>query len=139
MRLSLYGDPLALYGNALALYADAAAIAPRGDDAFRTSGARDRFWQSKAEEELAELLEQAQEAVRAPVAARKAVAEEFALIEWQAMPQAPQIGAMLEQLTAPTPDYTHLAAMILEQMQRIEAARIKARRKRDIEAVLLLS
>lgn len=137
---TLYGSTLTLYGDALALYGETPAVsAPRGDDAFRTSGARDRFWQAKAEEELADLLEQAQEAVRAPVAARQAVADEFQLIEWEDLPQARQIGEILQSLTAPQPDYTHLAALILAQMERIEAERTKARRKRDIEAVMLLS
>lgn len=135
MRLTLYGNPLTLYGNVLTLY-PAAVVAPRGDDAFRTSGARDSFWKAKAEAELAELLEAAQEAVRQPVAARQAVADDFALIEWEALPQAPQIGAVLKALIKPQPDYTALAAMILAEMERL---RIMARRKRDIEAVMLLS
>jgi hypothetical protein len=109
--------------------------APRGDDAFHTSGARDRFWQAKAEEELQDLLEQAQDAVSKPVAARQAIADDFALVEWRELPQAPQIGALLAQLTAPQPDYTALAASILAEMER---ARMNARRKRDIEAIMVL-
>lgn len=140
MQLSLYGDKLTLNGDVLALYlGDVVPVAaPRGDDAFRTSGARERFWQAKAEEELGELLEHAEAALSAPVEARQAVADEFQLIEWEDLPQARQIGEILSGLTAPQPDHTHLAALILAQMERIEAARIKARRKRDIEAIMVL-
>jgi hypothetical protein len=136
MRLQLYGNTLTLYGHDLTLYPAAViASAPRGDDAFRTSGAREGFWKAKAEEELQGLLEQAQEAISKPVEARKAVADDFALIEWEALPQAPQIGAVLSALVKPQPDYTALAAMIMAEMERL---RIKARRKRDIEALMVL-
>jgi hypothetical protein len=121
--------------------ADICAIAPRprGDDAFRTSGQRERFWQEKAEEQLADLLDRAEEAVRAPRKARERVVEAFALVEWESLPQAPRTRDLLAALDVPQPDYTALAALILSIRAEIEAERVKRRRKRDIEAVLLLS
>lgn len=135
--LVLNGDRIVLNGATISLGQAAFIPLRRGDDAGPSP--RERFWQQKAEEELEELLERAKEAVRRPVKARVAVADEFQLVEWEALPQARQIGEMLQALTAPQPDYTELAGLILAEMQRIEAARVKARRKRDVEAVMLLS
>lgn len=113
--------------------------ASRGDDAFRSHGARDRFWQAKAEEELEALLDQAEEVAGAPKQARQSVVESFALVEWEELPAAPRTRDLLKSLKAKAPDYTHIAALVMGIRQQIEADRIKRRRKRDLEAVLLLA
>ncbi len=121
--------------------ADICAIAtrPRGDDAFRSAGQRERFWRERADEQLEALLDRAAEAAREPRKARKQVVEAFALVEWEALPEARKTGEMLEALQAPQADYTLIAALVLSIRQEIEAERIKRRRKRDMEAVLLLA
>lgn len=133
MRLTLYGETLTLYGNALALYTDAGPVAaPRGDDAFRSAGERERFWQRKAETELQDLLDRVEAVVRKPVAVRKAVVEEFALVEWEDLPVAPKTREMLAKLDDPQPDYTAIAALVLIQRQEMRLAR-----KRRDEAALM--
>ena len=113
--------------------------APRGDDAFRTSGHRERFWQAKAEEQLASLIDRAEQAIGEPRKARREVAEAFALVEWEALPQAPKTREMLAAIVAPQPDYTEIAALIMVIRGEIEAERKTRRRKRDMEALLLLA
>lgn len=112
---------------------------PRGDDAFRTSGQRERFWQKKAEDELEELLDRAEQAATAPQKARERVVEAFALVEWEKLPEAPRTRDLLASLKAEIPDYTAIAAMVMAIRQEIEAERVRRRRKRDLETVLLLA
>lgn len=139
-ELSFGGNRLTFGGVVLVFGTDApVAPPPRGDDAFRSSGQRDRFWQERAEEELAELLDRVDGAAEAAERAPEAIVEAFALVDWEALPAAPRTREMLAALSVPQPDYTIIAAMVLAQRQEIEAARIRRRRKRDIEAVLLLS
>lgn len=132
MRLTLYGDTLSLYGNALALYGDAVASIPRGDDAFRSSGERERFWKRKAAEELEDLLDRVEEVVRKPVAARMAVVDDFALVEWETLPVAAKTREMLQRLDDPQPDYTAIAALVMIQRQEMRLAR----KRRDEGALM---
>jgi hypothetical protein len=133
MQLSLYGNKLSLYGNILALYTDAGPVAPpRGDDAFRSAGERERFWQRKAEAELQDLLDRVEAVVRKPVAARMAVVEDFALVEWEDLPIAPKTREMLAKLDDPQPDYTGIVALVLIQRQEIRLAR----KRRDEDALM---
>lgn len=111
---------------------------PRGDDAFRTSGQRERFWRERAEEQLEDLLDRAEEAVSAPIEARREVSEAFALVEWERLPQAPKTREILEAINAPQPDYTAIAALILAQRQQIETERRIRRRRRDESALMAL-
>lgn len=113
--------------------------ASRGDDAFRSHGARNKFWQEKAEDELEALLDQAEEAAEAPKQTRQSVVEAFALVEWEELPAAPRTRDLLQSLKAKAPDYTHIAALVIAIRQQIEADRTRRRRKRDLEAVLLLA
>lgn len=110
---------------------------PRGDDAFRSSGQRERFWRERIEEELEELLERA--AQPAPRKARRRVVEAFALVEWEKLPEAPRTRDLLASLKSEQPDYTHIAALVLQIREQIEAERTRRRRKRDLEAVLMLA
>lgn len=140
-ELTFGGNRLTFGGVVLVFGTDAPVTppAPRGDDAFRSSGQRDRFWQERAEEELAELLDRVDVAAEAAERAPEAIVEAFALVDWEALPAAPRTREMLAALSVPQPDYTIIAALVLAQRQEIEAARVRRRRKRDIEAVLLLS
>ena len=118
----------------------AVSAAPRGDDAFASSGARERFWARKAEEWLEEHLPELKEAAKAPKAKRKRIARAVIadVIEAPA-PYRPQINAALEiarRLLAP--DYTALAMQVAAELAAIEAVRTQIRRRRDMEAVLLL-
>ena len=112
---------------------------PRGDDAFGSTGQRERFWRAKAEEQLEDLLERAEQAATAPQKARKRVAEAFALVEWQELPEAPRTRDLLATLKANEADYTHIAALVMQIRAEIEAERTRRRRKRDLEAVLMLA
>jgi hypothetical protein len=112
---------------------------PRGDDAFGSSGQRERFWREQAEEQLESLLERAEHAATAPQTARKRVAEAFALVEWQKLPEAPRTRDLLATLKADETDYTHIAALVMQIRQEIEAERTKRRRKRDMEALMVLA
>lgn len=105
---------------------------PRGDDAFRTSGQRERFWKRKAEEELQDLLERVEDVVRKPVAVRRAVVDDFALVEWETLPVAPKTREMLAKLDDPQPDYTAIAALVLIQRQEMR----RARKRRDEDALM---
>lgn len=113
--------------------------APRGDDAFRSSGQREQFWRTKAEAQLEELLDRAEQAATAPPKARARVVEAFALVEWEKLPEAPTTRDLLATLKADEADYTHIAALVMAIREEIEAERTKRRRKRDIEAVLMLA
>lgn len=117
----------------------------RGDDAFRSAGASRRFWDDRAAAWLQESIDRAQEAATKPLQARAGIAGSIVaetqerLLEWPAF--APQINAIqriADRLLAPTVDYSEFARYAAEQMQAIEAARRAIRRKRDLEALLML-
>lgn len=67
------------------------------------------------------------------------MAEAFALVEWQELPEAPRTRDLLATLKAETADYTHIAALVMQIRAEIEAERSKRRRKRDMEALMVLS
>jgi len=113
-------------------------VRPKGDDAFRTSGQRERFWKEQAEEALEALLDRVQGAVRQPQKARQEVAEAFALVEWESLPVAPKTREMLAEMAAPQPDYTAIAALILAQRQEIERERSVRRKRRDEAALMAI-
>ena len=138
--LRLNGDAFFINGDRLVFGEDVVTpTAPRGDDAFRTSGQRERFWRERAEEQLEDLLARAEQAATAPQKARKRVVEAFALVEWEELPEAPRTRDLLASLKSEQPDYTHIAALVLQIREQIEAERTRRRRKRDIEAVLMLA
>lgn len=117
----------------------------RGDDPFRSSGARAAFWRAQAEQWAEDRLEAVKEAANSPVQARKRVtrvveAEAPAkLIEWpEFAPQIDMIEALSQRLLAPSVDYTEIALAVAMQLEMLEARRRAARRKRDAEALLLL-
>lgn len=121
------------------------ATGGRGDDAFRSAGATRKFWAEKADEWLEKSLSRVKAAAEKPVAARETVADDILseasdrLIDWPAF--APQIDAVqriAQRLAVPAVDYSEIARYIADQMQAVEAARRAMRRKRDLEAILML-
>lgn len=123
-----------------------AARVARGDDAFRSSGSREEFWRRKAEEWLEEHLQRVQSAAGEGRSARKRAARriveaaERALVEMpQIAPRIDMIAAFARQLAEERPDFTALAAAVAAQMAQVEAEKRARRRKRDLEAVLLLA
>lgn len=109
------------------------------------SAPRSRFWRQKQSEWLEDRLEQIKQAAPKPRKARKRIAREI-LAELphiaESAPQSLQIDvvrSLLERIAAPSPDYTAIAAVVAAQMQQIEAERTARRRKRDMEAVLILA
>jgi hypothetical protein len=119
---------------------------PRGDDAFRSSGAREAFWRKRAEEALEEQLEAlvAVSGEGRSETSRRRVARRFRakLEQFDAAPvvanNLPLISEVLREFTRPRPDYTALAVSIMAAQEAIARERIKARRKRDIEALLVM-
>lgn len=123
----------------------APATGGRGDDAFRSAGAARKFWADKADEWLEQSLDRIKAAAPKSEVAREAVADDILseagdrMMDWPAF--APQIDAVqriAQRLAVPTVDYSEIARYIAEQMQAVEAARRVMRRKRDLEALLLL-
>ena len=114
----------------------------RGDDA----GARERFWRSKAEEWLEGQLEAVQRAAKGPARARKRLATRIVADVPEFVSEipefAPRIDA-LERLTArllaPQVDYSQIAQAVAAQMALVEAWHVKERRRRDVDALLVLS
>ncbi len=137
------GDALLVNGNRLVFGVDEPVIGttPRGDDAFRSSGARERFWAAKAEEWLEDRLEEAREAVqedeKAEFAAEIGPKITTALMQWPEF--APAIDAVAKIATAmraeePDPAiWTLIAAVELQRKQ----VRI-ARKRRDEDALMLI-
>ena len=116
-----------------------AITAARGDDAYRSHGARAALWATKAEEWLQERLDDAVEAASKPAKARKRFVATFAeQIETRAL--APQlsdpVAALVERLTAPIVDYTAFAIAAQAEIDRLN--KIKTRRRRDAEALLAM-
>ena len=116
-RLTFGANPL-VFGTG-----DAPVVsAPRGDDAFRTSGTRERFWAEKAQEWLEDKLEQLPQVAKRPKRARRRFAEAFLQgVEAYDLPQ-PRVDvltALLGDLTAPAPDFTALAIATQEYLDRM--------------------
>lgn len=116
----------------------------RGDDAVE--GARERFWRAKAEEWLEDRLEAIKGAVGRPQRARKRLATRivgeipaFVSEIPDLAPRVDAIAALAERLKAPQPDYSALAAAVERQMALIAAWNVKQRRRRDVEALLMLA
>lgn len=114
----------------------------RGDD----GGARERFWRAKAEEWLEDKLEAIKGAVGRPQRARKRLATRivgeipaFVSEIPDLAPRVDAIAALAERLKAPQPDYSALAAAVERQMALIAAWNTRQRRRRDVEALLMLA
>ncbi len=114
----------------------------RGDDA----GARRRFWQAKAEEWLQERLEAVQRAAKGPARARKRLATRIVADVPKFVSEIPEFAPRVDalerltaQLLAPQVDYSQVAQAVAAQMALIEAWHIKERRRRDVEALLVLA
>lgn len=112
----------------------------RGDDA---PSARERFWRAKQDEWEEQALKRVARAVSKPKKARKRFVADF-LREIKADAVAasfgpPRLDTVIAGLSQPTPDYTALAAVVAAQLAEIEAERVQRRRKRDLEALLLLA
>ena len=142
--LTFGGNRLTFGANPLIFGTGAATTAPRGDDAFRTSGARERFWAGKAEEYLQDRLEELPRIAKRPKRARRRFAEAFLEgVEAYDLPQ-PRVDALtaiLSDLTAPAPDYTALALAVqeyLDRMAREKRAWRQMRDERDIKALQAL-
>ena len=139
--LTFGGNRLTFGANPLIFGTGASATAPRGDDAFRTSGARERFWAGKAEEYLQDRLEELPRIAKRPKRARRRFAEAFLEgVEAYDLPQ-PRVDALtaiLSDLTAPAPDYTALALAAQEYIERMAREKRVWRDERDIMALKAL-
>lgn len=114
----------------------------RGDDA----GARERFWRRKAEEWLQDKLEALEGAVGRPQRARKRLATriiadvpDFVSEIPDLAPRVNAIETLAQRLLQPAPDYSAIAEAVAAQMALIEAWKTMERRRRDIEALLVLA
>lgn len=118
----------------------AAATRRGGDDA---PGARERFWRAKQDEWEEQALKRVAQAVSKPRKARKRFVADFLQeIESDAVAASfgpSRIDGIIAALSQPAPDYTALAAVVAAHLAEIEAERVKRRRKRDLEAVLMLA
>jgi len=113
-----------------------------GDD----GGARERFWRSKAEEWLEERLEAIQRAAGKPQRVRKRLATRivadipaFVSEIPDLAPRVDAIAAISERLAVQQPDYAAISAAIERQMALIAAWNLMQRRRRDVEALLILA
>lgn len=139
--LTFGGNRLTFGANPLIFGTGAAATAPRGDDAFRTSGARERFWAGKAEEYLQDRLEELPRIAKRPKRARRRFAEAFLQgVEAYDLPQprVDALTALLSDLTAPAPDFTSLALAAQEYLTRMAREKRVWRDERDIMALKAL-
>ena len=114
------------------------ALRRGGDDS-----PRERFWRAKQDEWEEQALKRVAQAVSKPRKARKRFVADF-LREIQDDAVAASVGpsrvdGIIAALSQPAPDYTALAAVVAAHLAEIEAERVKRRRKRDIEAVLMLA
>jgi hypothetical protein len=113
----------------------------RGDDAFRSSGVRERFWAEKAEDWLQERLEQIPQVAKRPKRARRRFAEALLQrVEAEDIPQprVDALAALLTALVAPAPDYTALALDAQEWLSQMARVRRQWRDERDIAALQAL-
>lgn len=118
------------------------AARSRGDD----GGARDRFWRHKAEEWLQDKLEALEGAVGRPQRARKRLATriiadvpDFVSEIPDLAPRVNAIETLAQRLLQPAPDYSAIAEAVAAQMALIEAWKTIERRRRDVEALLILA
>ena len=118
------------------------AARSRGDD----GGARDRFWRHKAEEWLQDNLEALEGAVERPQRARRRLATriiadvpDFVSEIPDLAPRVDALARLGERLQAPQVDYTAIAQAVAAQMALIEAWNTRQRRRRDMEALLILA
>ena len=114
----------------------------RGDD----GGQIERYWRKWAEKWIEDNLGEIEAAKDKPRRARKRLAAEIkeAAVEYEVTtPElAHRFDALLliaEWLAAPEPDYSAIAAEILIQRQILGLWNLKQRRRRDIEALLILA
>lgn len=124
----------------------AASVAPvrvwRGDD----GGELERYWRKWAEKWAKETLGEIEEAKTKPRKARKRIAakikEEAAEYAVTAPEMAPRIDALqmiAGWLAAPEPDLTAIAAEVMRQRAILDDWTLRQRRRRDIEALLILA
>lgn len=155
-------DTFAASGTVLAVINGSISAQETGSDSLAASGTvtspvvhasfdpdyvapRAKFWSQKQSEWLEDRLEQIKQAAPRPRKARKRIAREILTELPQIAESAPQslqidvVRALAERIAAPSPDYTAIAAVVAAQMQQIEAERTARRRKRDVEAVLILA
>jgi hypothetical protein len=122
--------------------ASAPARVYRGDD----GGELERYWRKWAEKWVEDTLVEIEEAKTKPRKARKRLAakieEQAAEYEVTAPELAPRIDALqmiAGWLAAPEPDLTAIAAEVMAQRAILDAWNLKQRRRRDIEALLILA
>jgi hypothetical protein len=118
------------------------AVRSLGDD----GGARERFWKAKAEEWLEDQLEAIERAVAQPQRARKRLAMRivadvpaFVADDPELAPRVSAIDALAQRLAQPTPDYSAIAEAVAQQMALVQAWNTKQRRRRDMDALLVLA
>lgn len=118
------------------------AARSRGDD----GGARDRFWRHKAEEWLQDNLEALEGAVERPQRARRRLATRIVADVPEFVSEIPEFAPRIdalerlgERLQAPQVDYLAIADAVAAQMALIEAWNTRQRRRRDVEALLILA
>jgi len=119
----------------------------RGDDAPGMFGnEREQFWKRKAEEDLAEWLEQRAEEIpeiskksrkKRKAYAKTALDQIDAIAETahELEPRVDAIKRFVRQISEPQPDYTAIAAAVIEEHRKEQ---VRRRRKRDLETVLML-
>ena len=144
MALLTFGAETLTFGGINLVFGDGdtpVVSVPRGDDAFRSSGVRERFWAERAEEWLEERLEQIPQVAQRPKRARRRFAEALLQrVEAEDIPQArvDTLRALLDDLTAPAPDYTALALDAQEWLAQMARAKRQWRDERDIKALQAL-
>lgn len=113
----------------------------RGDDG---GSHRERFWRAQAEEWFEAQYGKIEAATTSRAKRRLATRITADMPDFiSAIPElAPRVTA-LETIAArfaePSPDYTALANAVSAQMELIEAWRIKERRRRNMDAILVLA
>jgi hypothetical protein len=130
----------------LALVGSERPSQPRGDDAFKSAGAARQFWRAKAEEWLQDRLEAIHRATKGPARDRKRLAGRI-LAELPAFvsdipeftARADALAGLAERLLAPQVDYTQIYKLITAQLAAVNAWNTQQRRRRDLEALLILA
>lgn len=119
-------------------------VTPRalGDD----GGVRRRFWKAKAEEWLREQLEAIEAAVGRPQRARKRLATRivgtvpaFVAESDDLAPRLAAVERLAAMVAKPAPDYSAIAEAVAAQMAAIAGWQAKERRRRDMEALMVLA
>ena len=113
-----------------------------GDD----GGVRERFWRSKAEDWLEDRLEAIQRAAGKPQRVRKRLATRIVADVPDFVSEIPDLGprvdaiaALSERMAVQKPDYAAISAAIERQMALVAAWNTMQRRRRDVEALLILA